>query len=480
MAAGAAGHAYPVRLPGADPTGLTGPTGSPPSSPSPPVPTQRVPVAFAGLESGVAALTWGQWSIWDAMLRHGCWLPLGGVKELAPETGLAEIAEELCFLMTRFATMRTRLQYSADGGEPQQELFGDGVIELQVFDAQDGADAAELAARVESGYRAAPFDFAADWPVRMAVVRRLGRLTHLVAIMCHLATDGAGSRAMLREVAERPDGPAGGQQPLAQAVWQASPPGRRQHENSLRYQEKLLAGWTPGRSVAPPDPRTPRYWTGRLDSPALGRSAAALARRTGVAASPIMMALFAIALAKQTGIDRSLLRPLVGNRFRPGLADVVCMLSLPGMCVVDVADATVDEVIARAQKATISAYKYGYYDPREVRALLQRTVELRGPDVVGGAALFNNQREEQVGPADADDGVDERESVFTWAYRTDHTSELTLVVEDGVRGATVLEFAADTHRYPPALIEAVLRDMESLGLAAAADPATLTGVPGQE
>ncbi|WP_225850505.1 condensation domain-containing protein [Streptomyces sp. HPF1205] len=471
MNASDAGRAYPIRLPGEGEGHRL------------PGPAERVAVAFEGPDAGVEQLTWGQWSIWEAMSRHGSWMPLGGSKPLEAGVSLRDVAEELRYLMTRYPSMRTRLRFDS-GPEPAQELFGSGEIHLEVHDADDGTKPGALAAAVEAHYKHAPLDLAGDWPVRMAVIRRHGELTHMVAVMCHLVTDAAGARVMLREVAARTTAPPVGTQQLEQARWQRSA-GRRHDDRALRYHEKLLTSIAPRRPSGSADPRTPRYWSAELRSRALRPAAQAVARRTGATASTVLLTLYAVALARVTGVHPVVVRPLVGNRFRPGLADVVCMLSQLGLCVLDVADATVDEAVARTQRAALSAYKYGYYDPRRLAALVDRIARERGPgfDI---SCVFNDRRDESPGDPAGDPAGDPLTgdrlraardgSEFRWAGTTDRPSErLFLTVEEEPEGI-VLGFAADTHHFPPGRFETLLRDIEDLAVEAALDPAAPTGV----
>ncbi|MFB7950305.1 condensation domain-containing protein [Kitasatospora phosalacinea] len=468
--------AHAVRLPGEGPGGPL------------PGPAERVAVAFDGLAAGTEPLTWGQWSLWEAMVRHGSWMPLGGTKALAPGTGLADLAAELRYLVTRYPSMRTRLRF--DGGpEPLQEVAGAGEVLLEVHDAPADGDPAATAAAVEAHHRHAPLDAAADWPVRMAVVRHRGAPTHLVVLICHLATDAAGARTMLREVAERSTAPAEGLQPLDQARWQCSPAGQRQDGRALRHHEQLLRS-APLHPLRPPHPAHPlsgptpppgpRYWSAELRARALGPAAAAVARRTGATPTTVLLALYAVALARATGVNPVVLRPMVGNRFRPGLADVVCMLSQLGLCSVDLAGTTLDEAVDRTRRAALGAYKHGYYDPRRFADLLDRVSRERGPGL-DVSRVFNDRRAESPDdggavPAAAGLRAARERSGFRWTDRTDRPSErLFLTVEDHPDGV-LLSFTADVHHFPAERVEPLLRDLEGLAVAAAHDPAAPSGV----
>jgi hypothetical protein len=55
---------------------------------------------------------------------------------------------------------------------------------------------------------------------------------------------------------------------------------------------------------------------------------------------------------------------VVNNRFRRGFAEMVSPLCHASLCVIDVADITVDEAFARAWRSALSAYKYAYITTR--------------------------------------------------------------------------------------------------------------------
>jgi hypothetical protein len=450
-----------------------------------PVPRECVTVSFAGEGSGVDELSWGQWGIWLSMLSHESWMPLGGTKALEPGTTVQEVVEELRYLMGRFPSMRTRLRFDP-AGRPTQELFDAGDVALEIYEA-DGVghpggvgDPGALAAAVEAQYRQTPLDFAAEWPVRMAVIRSGNALTHMVAIMCHLVTDGIGSLVMLREVAARETKPVTGMQQLEQARWQRSPAGQRQNAAALYFWEKTLRAIAPRRLPDSMDRRDPRHWSAQFHSPALRLAAGVIADRTRAGSSAVLMALFASALARITAINPVVIRPVVHNRFRPGLTGVVCQVAQNGICSVDVADATFDEVAGRAKRATTIAYKNAYYDPEQHAALVERIAQERGPDF-DVACFFNDRRvddPEMVGAVAAVAAVTpellrqaQSDSAFVWTEKKQNPYERMFVHIDEDSTGVVVTVCADTHYFPPAHIEALAWGMEALAVEAAVDPA---------
>ncbi|MFE9423122.1 condensation domain-containing protein [Kitasatospora sp. NPDC006697] len=440
---------------------------------------QRVPVDFAGPGSGVEELSWGMWEIWHAMVEQRSALPNGGRTALPPGSTVAGVAEELRYLMGRFPSMRTRLRFDA-AGHPTQELFDSGRTVLEVFDA-DGADPAGLAAEVEEHYRAAPYDYTADWPVRMAVVCEGGTPTHLVSVMHHLVMDAAGGAIMLREVGTRSTEPVTGLQQLEQAAWQRSPAGRRQNERALRHWERILRT-VPARRFPPSAaPATPSHWTGELFSPALPLALQVIADRTGSGLRPVLLALYAVALRRLGGHGPVVVRPVVNNRFRSTLRDVVCMAAQAGIAVLDVDGCTVDEAVERATGAALAGYKYAYFHPEDLNALVARISEERG-EQVDVRCFFNDRSAHRPVEAPAGDLARHLRAAqaaggFRWVRRADLSAHVLQVQFQDAPDGTLLEVLTDTRHFCAEQAEALLRGIVAVAVEAALDPAaTVRGV----
>lgn len=464
---------------------------------------ERVLVSFSGEGAGRAELSWGQHAIWSTMLRQG-WLYFGGVMPLPPGRTVGQVADDLSVLLGHYPSMRTRLWFD-EAGRPGQQLFASGQIALEVYDADvdsgvdevdgdgdgdgdadadsgahagagadaDFARATELATLVEARYRTMPRDFVGEWPQRVAVVRSSrGELTHLIAVTCHLVTDGFGVEVMNRQLAAGLSGTAAGVQPLEQAEWQGSAAGQRQSDASLRYWERMLRSAPPLPMPVSPDPQEPRRWAGRLRSPALGAAVPMIAERTKTDGSSVLMALYAVALGDLTGVSPVVIWPLVNNRFRPGLAESVCNLVQSGICVLEVAGVPFDEVARRTWRAAISAYKYAYYDDAKLHAMIRRVAPQYGP--VTGIAYFFNDRRTQAGRAVAQAPMSPQQlreagerGTFEWIERMDNPFERMLLNVEDDPEAIVLSIFADTHCFSPAQIEELVRRMEAVAISAA-------------
>jgi hypothetical protein len=436
----------------------------------------RVVVEFTGEGAGAGDLSWGQQDIWQAMVRQRSWLPNGAWGPLAAGTTVEDVAEQLRYMMSRFPSARTRLRFAADGA-PTQVVAASGEITLEIVEA-GGDDPAAVAEAVRLRLQDTEFDFVEDWPIRMAAVRSGGALTHLVVVMCHLVADGFGTGVLLEDLATRVTTPIPAMQPLEQAAWQASASGQRQNTLALRHWDGILRGMPARRfpdTVAKPEPR---HWRGEFTSFALGPALRSVTEQTGVAAAPALLAVFAVALARVTGINPVVLRPMVNNRFRPGLDRVVCMLAQYGLCQLDVAGVSFAEVLDRARRGAMTTYKHAYYHPVELDDLVRRVVAERGDDLEL-PCYFNDRRAADTGKGDGEPSLLQEAATrgtFEWTTRQDVPFEPLIVHIDDIPDAVRAIIFMDTHVVSPADGEALLRGMEAVAIEAALDPDAPTGV----
>ncbi|WP_433220712.1 condensation domain-containing protein [Dactylosporangium sp. CS-047395] len=435
-------------------------------------------VAFAGDGAGEGELSWGQQDIWRAMVRQESWIPNGAWGPLPEGTTLDEVRDRLRYLMSRFPTARTRLRFR-DGAGPLQVVADRGEVALDIVDAAAGEDPAALAERTRLKLQEDPYDFERDWPIRMAVVRQNGAFTHLVVVMCHLVTDAFGAGVLLEELDKRPETPVPDLQPLEQARWQASAPGQRQHTMALRHWEAILREMPLRRYPQSRAPQSPRHWRGEFQSPALSMALRSVTARTGVPAAPVLLAVFAIALARVTGLNPVVVRPMVNNRFRPGLDRIVCMLAQYGLCRLDIAGLTFAEAFERARRSALSTYKHAYYDPAGLDALIERvTADRPGLQL---PSYFNDRRDDAAlagapVPGDEDIVRAAHTGTFTWTTKQDVPFEPLIVHIDELPGATQAIVFCDTHAIAPDDAEALLRGLEAVAVEAALDPDAPTGV----
>jgi hypothetical protein len=415
-------------------------------------------VRFAGDGVGEGPLSWGQTENWLAILRQKTWLPLGGVMPLPAGTTVEALTEQLGYLMSRYPTLRTRLRLP-DGAPPSQVVAAAGEVVLEVFDGD-----AHLAQQVHDRYRDTDLDFTTEWPVRMAVIRRDGEPAYLVSLISHFALDATAITVMFADAATRTPEPVTGQQPLDQAEWQRSPAGQRHNAAAMRHWERILGAIAPRRFTVRPERTGPRYWHGEFTSPDLRAAVRAIVHRTGVDSSTVLLALYVRALATVSGVDPVAVRLTSSNRFRAGLADVVCTLVQAGLLMVDTADAPFAQLLERTKRQALSAFKYAYFDPTGAAAVHERVARERGTEIELGC--FYNDRRSAAREQEILDVGAPSPTTLEWLGRHDAPATEPLFVHvDDAPGTMRLTVQVDTDYVSPADVEALLRLVESTALA---------------
>lgn len=446
--------------------------------------SDQILVSFQGEGSGVEDLTWGQIGLWQSIEGSGDSRTLGGVNELPPGTAVGDVAETLRFVMSRHQALRSRLLFEPDG-TPRQVCASSGEIALEIVDASD-ADPAEVAEEVKERYQRKHFDYENEWPVRMAVVRRRGVPTHIVAVYLHLAIDATGMTVLLQDIGSRDRrtgdaAPVTAMQPLEQARRQRSAAAQRQCAASLRHLEHVLRTVPASRFGEPRPGREPEFRMIRYRSPATLLAARAIGARESVTIAPVLLASFAVALARFTGSNPVLALVMVNNRFRPGFADTVSAVAQITPLMVDVADLTVTEAIGRAAQSALNAYKNAYYDPYRQDEVLERVERERGEQI--DLSCYYNDRRLQLADQRSDPVPTPQEIRDALGRGTEHweddvempRAKLYLHVDDPP-GAVDFVLSVDTRFFSPADMQALVRGMESVAVEAALDPSATTAV----
>jgi hypothetical protein len=447
----------------------------------------RLVVPFAGEGSGTGNLSWGQQTIWRGIEARDKPIWLTGVAPLPEGATVDDVAAVLSYLMSRYQSLRTRFRRGEDG-QLQQVVAESGEIWLDIIDADDEVDPFVFSKEVvEEQYDQSDRDYATDWPLRMAVVRHRGVATHRVMAMCHTTTDGFGILAMLADLevfdprAGAPIAPVTSMEALEQARVQGSPTGQRQSRAAERHWEKVLATMPARRFPGSREKCEPRYWMAIFNSPVSYLAMQLVAARTGVDTSPVLLAAFAVSLARVSGINPAVPRVMVNNRFRPRLGDTLSPITQTCPCVIDVAGATFDETVFRAWRSSLAASKNAYFEPARIRALLAAADEKRG-EPVDVELVYNDRR--MVMPREAGSSLPGPEdlraalprSTFVWEEKSDNPLDtFHLHIRDEPETMNLL-VAFDTHYVSPADTEALLRGMETVLVKAAFDPNMPVGI----
>jgi hypothetical protein len=466
----------------------------------------EIAVDFRGAGAGTAELTWGQLQVWLAARETGRTMNLVMTMPLPEDTPVAELVAALRFVLGAHPALRTRLRFT-DGpsgpGHPWQVVAGSGRVPLRIVDIDPDDDPAAVAEQLRSRYELTRFDYENEFPVRMGVVRQSGMLRVMVVGYSHVMIDGAGLVALIRELEhlDRATGrvsvPTCELDPLELARVQYGPSGRRQTARCLRHWEAQLDRLPAWRNDRPAVPQEPRFRELVAYSPAMELGLRAISARTQAPGTSVLLAAYAVAVARVFGRNPSVAQIVANNRFRPGFADAVLQIAQPALCVVDAEAATFDEVVTRAVNATTTASFFAYYDPVERDRLLEK-IEGRLGRPLDISWHLNDRRtvlpahEGTHAPRWADAKAALRAAVprtkLYWE-RAQPTFDGNLFIQVDSRPtmtsrealdeglpAVYLEVWTDTRHFALDQIEALVGELEAIVVAAAFDPKTPTGV----
>jgi hypothetical protein len=334
----------------------------------------------------------------------------------------------------------------------------------------------------------------------MGVVRQSGVLRFMVLGFSHVMVDGAALAALIRDT-ERLDratgavtAPARGLDPLALAGIQYGHAGRRQTARCLRYWAAQLARLAAWHNDVAADRCEPRFQELVVYSPAMELGLRAVEARTRIPSTYVLLAAYAVAVARVLDRNPCVAQIVASNRFRPGFADAVLQVSQSGICVVDAEAATFDEVVERAMNAATSGSFFAYYDPMECDGLLAETAERLGRPLDISWHL-NDRRALLAAPADeappAEPAAVRDALARTRLYwdRSQPTFDGTLFLQVDSRPlmtsrealdeglpAVYMEVWTDTHHFARHQIEALVLEMEAVVAEAACDGKVRTGV----
>jgi hypothetical protein len=451
----------------------------------------RMVVQFTGAQTGTEPLTWGQKAILQDMQDSGSQFSMGGMADLPQGSTVEAAAALLSGLIGRHAALRMRLG-TDDAGRLCQEVAGSGQVDLDILTIPDDFELADIARYVADLIETWPltrFDFHRDWPLRMAVIRHRGACLHLVWVLSHLAADGGAHILLARELGQDIAGRAASEprhpQILDLARSEQEPRLRQLSGRTMRYWESQLSHIPAETFGEPPRPQGQagqQYWQVRFSSPATHLAMLAISKRTGTDAAGVTLALIATAISRATGVHPLTIKVMVNNRFRPGLADVIAPISQSSVVTIDVADCSIDEVVARTRSAAMTAGMRAYYDPDELEEVTARLDAERGyPARV--TCRVNDQRA-MVRRADEEarlgkltpDQLRQRlaQTALTWLGPRDHVYGQANILVENMPDVVSLHMMWDLECLTKGQVEALLRGVEEVAVEAAFDPTAPT------
>jgi condensation domain-containing protein len=459
-----------------------------------PASQDRMIVGFTGAQAGTQPLTWGQKAIFQDMQDSGNQFSMWGRLDLPEDSTVEDAAARVSGLMGRHAALRMRLAIGS-AGRLCQEIAGSGQTVLEVLTLPEDTGPAGVeryTADLMETWPLVRFDFHRDWPLRMAVVRHRGACLCLVWVLSHLAADGGANQLVLDDlIAAGTAGGTAGEPRRPQlpdiAASEQTPQLRQLSSRAMRYWEARLRhipAQTFGEPADAGGRSGARYWQARFTSPAAHLAMLAIAKRTGTDATRVTLAVIATAIGRATGAQPLTIKVMVNNRFRPGLADVIAPIAQNSVIAIDLADSTLDEVVARARGTSLTAGMRAYYDPDELGEVMARLDAERGyPASV--TCRVNDQRamtmraEQEAGPGEVtQEGIRQKlaETSLTWLGVRENMHEQVNILVENRPDVVSLHMMWDRWCLSDEQVEALLRGVEEVAVEAAFDPAAPTKV----
>ncbi|TDB76715.1 condensation domain-containing protein [Micromonospora sp. KC723] len=443
-------------------------------------------VAYAPFHHGRAAsapLTWGQRAMWrtvEEFRSPAAYRVLGLSRTLAvaarADVDVPRALRAVGALVARHESLRTRFRLR--DRELHQEAAATGRLPVLVHAVArpvDDPDGGRAAAALTARLREPRFDHVAEWPLRVALVTVDDQVRQLVAVFSHSVVDLHAADTVLRDLRVlllrgTLDTPPGLQSlDLAERERHV---GVRRSQRAVAYWVRQVAGLTGNLAEPEQSSAAARHLRGSLVSVALRHAAALVAARHRVSTSDALLAATAAGL-DAGGRDACGIVVMANNRFQPDHDRAVGTLNQIGFCRVDLAGRPgFAELLSRARRAALDAYRHAYYDP----AGWERAVTDLGHDhrsflapfcYLNDARLSRPARPSTAGPDEAGVRTMVARSVFRWLPElADFPWRCRLQVRDAP-GAVELVVTADTRYLPEARAEGLLRGVEALLVEAA-------------
>ncbi|SCF05272.1 Condensation domain-containing protein [Micromonospora matsumotoense] len=439
---------------------------------------------FHGGRDATAPLTWGQRAMWRTVAEFVApaayrvlTLPRTLAVSVRAGVDVPRAVRAVGALVARHESLRTRVR--PHDGELCQQASAAGRLPVGVHAvprAVDDPDGAAAAAELAAQLSGSPFDHAVEYPLRVALVTVDDRVRQIVLVFSHCAVDFHAATTVLRDL-----------RVLLLRGSLDSPPGlqsldlaARERTTGLRRSQRAVAYWVrqfTGLPMNLADPvgsgSTPRYRQGSLVSPAAHHAGRLVAARHGVSTSTVLVAATAAVLTGDGGQDACGIVVMANNRFPPGYDHAVATLNQIGLCRLDLADRPdFAELLSRAGRASLDAYRHAYYDPAE----FERAFTDLGHDhrsVLAPLCYLNDTRLASevdpgaVGPDEAALRGMVTPGAVRWVGELDRFAWRCRVQVRDAPGAVELVVTADTRYLPAERAERLLSGVEALLVEAA-------------
>jgi len=421
-------------------------------------------------------LTWGQLHMWRPLQQFGEDTSAFNVRRtLSLSNPVSEEAavDALHDLIQRHQVLRTRFEIGPDDN-PVQVVEESGVFTVNLVDAPEGETgptARDTAARLAQD----PFDLASGW--RVALIKH-GHAVHGAAFVAsRVAVDGWAIERLLTEYRALLAGMPLGEswQPLDQARWESSADGRAADARSMAYWTDRMAAVPPAvfsQSRGTPSADPFQYWT--LRSPAVIAAARAVADRTRTSTGAVLLAVTAASLAALARQREFGMLLISGNRYSSRQQALTTAATQDALMTFRSSDEPLSSATRRVFKETITAYRFGYYDPRSFDVMTEEAALKLGYRA-DFSAYFNDARlGTDWNPAPHQDPEQlkrESELALTATY-PQHDMAFMLVLE-----RSSISLLADTGYIPESDCGRVLLGIEAVLCAAAQADIPVRDIP---
>ncbi|HST47685.1 condensation domain-containing protein [Jatrophihabitans sp.] len=449
----------------------------------------RYVTPYSAAVAGPAALNWGMKAVLQDIRESGFSLNASGAQAVPEGTTVESLAERLATLVSRHPALRVRLD-TDDHGRDSLLVRDSGEIVVEVMDFDGADDPVEVGKYIDQlwlDWLMTPFDHSRDLPIRFGVIRYEGVPIYQVPCYNHLVIDGAAITMLMEEFSTGK--PAGGTMHLLDLIErEQTPQALKANDRSLNYWESHLRDIPPrtfGGPVHADGRQGRRFWHARFNSPAAHLAVLALARRTGMDTSRVLFGVIATALGRAREMHTLTAKVISSNRFRPGLAEVIAPVAQNSLVSVELADATVDEVIARGRRALLAGGMHAYYDPDRLTGLMARLDDQRGYQAqvscrINDRRMTNRQiidelaRTTEVTPRQ----IEERhpETWFSWDGTLDHLHEQAFITVEDHGDTLQLQLIFDMSCFTESQVENFVHGVEQVAVEAAFDPEAPAGI----
>jgi hypothetical protein len=245
----------------------------------------------------------------------------------------------------------------------------------------------------------------------------------------------------------------------------------------MAYLEHALRTMRPSQFGEPryPDQGTRKI---RYRSPATALAVRRVAAQEATSTSSVLLAAFAVGVARFIGDGTVMAMLLVSNRFRPGFADSVSPVVQTCAYLVDVGGVSLREAVDRTNASVFNAYKNAYCDPYEQDAVLARVEADRGP--LDYTYRYNDRRGDRsaaIGRLATDDEIRAAVALAECEHgkvtpgSATHRFDLTVA---GVPDAVEFEMSADSRFLSAEDMVTLTADFEQVAVLIATAPALPT------